>query len=393
MTVDGPRARLPVRARVLRLVLLALVVIALGPGTFLRTPTGTRSDRAVVTVTPVAERSGISGELEITGAWELTAPHGWFGGFSALVAKGSTGLIAGTDRGFLLDLDVSGEAPRAVPDSFRFVGISTRGRKEFVDLEALARDPASGTLWAAFENDNLVMRFAADGTRRIHAPPAIARWGKNSGPETMERLADGRFLILSEGTESGGALDRPALLYPGDPVAGAAPLRFRFNCRAAYSPVDATEVPGGRVLILMRYVRYTIPAEFDAVIMIADPATIRADGQWRGEVIQRLQGPVFGENFEGIAYVPDPSDPAKGSIWLIADDNFSVFQRSLLLRFAWNEPGDALQRRAAVRARDEWERALNGVQSPLLICPPIDASGKAIPARPARQKVRPQPAP
>lgn len=366
-------------ARRWRMVLLAMVVASLAPGTFLRTETGLRGDPVKhIAIERVDLGPPPPGLLRLTGSWQMTSDHGWFGGFSALVAGPGRSLVAGTDRGFLLGLDLGGSEPRAIPGSFRFVGVSTRGRKEYVDMEAITRDPATGAMWASFENDNLVMRFDADGTRTIAAPQAMADWDANSGPETMERLADGRFLILSEGSEESGMVDRPALLFPRDPLAGDKPLAFRFSCRAAYSPVDATQLPDGRVLILMRQVRYTIPATFDAVIMVADPAAIRAGGQWRGEIIQHLEGAGFGENFEGIGFVADPVDPRKGSIWVVADDNFSVFQRSLLLRFALDESGADLQRRAALRAAQDWQGALNGVQSPLIICPKIGASGQTI---------------
>lgn len=362
-----------------RTALLGLVVIALAPGTFIRTDTGLRSDPVKnIAIDPIDLGPPPPGLLRLTGAWRMTSEHGWFGGFSSLVEGPGQTLIAATDRGFLLGLDLADNQPRAIPGSFRFVGVSTRGRKEYVDMEAITRDPSTGTLWASFENDNLIMRFAPDGTRRVYAPPEIAVWSESSGPETMERLADGRFLILSEGSENSGSSDRPALLYPRDPLGTGKPVTFRFNCQAAYSPVDAAQLPDGRMLILLRQVRYTIPATFDAVIMIADPAAIRAGGHWRGEVIQRLEGPGFGENFEGIGFMPDPLDPRKGSIWVVADDNFSIFQRSLLLRFALGESGASLQRRAAARAAADSQRALNSVQSPMAVCPMIEANGRPL---------------
>lgn len=320
-----------------RLLLLALVIIGLAPGTFVRTTTGVRSDVAVVTSTPVAPGEGLSGPLVLTGAWQLASAHGWFGGFSALVASGERGLITGSDRGWLLDLDLSDAAPQAVPGSFRFAGHRDQGRAELVDLEALARDPATGTLWAAFENRNLVERIAPDGTRSARRPPELRRWGANSGPETMERLADGRFLILAEGSEHQGMADRPALLFARDPVEPGRPLAFRFVSGADYAPVDATGLPDGRVLILLRRFEYALPTRFDTAIAVADPRKIEAGQAWRARVIQRLSRPDYGENFEGIAFVPDRADPRRGSVWLIADDNFSVFQRSLLLRFAWGD--------------------------------------------------------
>lgn len=318
-----------------RLVLLALVVLGLGPGTFLRTSTGTRGDAAQVVITPLVDRAGVAGALTLTGAWELRSPHGWFGGFSALVAAGGNGLIAGSDRGFLLELDLAGDAPRAVPGSFRFVGISTPGRDEVADLESLARDPADGTLWAGFESANLVMREGADGSRTSRAPAAMADWSQNSGPEAMERLADGRFLVLAEGRGWGGQTLHDGLLFARDPVEPGTPLTFGFAAPENYDPVDLALLPDGRVLILLRRVEYAIPARFDTAIAIADPRTIEAGKPWRGRVIQRLTGGVFADNFEGIAYVPSAGDPARGSLWLIADDNFSVFQRNLLVRFDW----------------------------------------------------------
>ena len=331
-----------VRARTIRWFLLALVAIGLAPGTFLRTPTALPGDPAVVTITALkTEVAGVTGSLEPTGIWELTAPHGRFGGFSALVAVGEDALIAGSDRGWLLDLDLSGPAPRAVPGSFRFVGRRLGPREELVDLESLARDPATGALWAGFENHNLIERFAADGTRTARAPAQMARWSRNSGAETMERLADGRFVLIAEGPERGSNTAHRALLFPGDPVEKDAPLAFRFLAPPDYDPVDATQLADGRVLILLRRVEYALPARFDTAIAMADPGRIRAGETWQGQILARLGGPLLGENFEGIAVLPDPDDPAREQVWLIADDNFSIFQRSLLVRFDWRPPSVA----------------------------------------------------
>lgn len=337
MKADGPRARPAARARWIRLALIAGVALGLAPGTVLRTTIGTRADPAVVTITPRPERAGVSGELALTGVWEMTSSHGWFGGFSALTAGQGQTLVAGSDRGFLLDIDLSGRAPQAVPRSFRYVGLSTGGRSEILDLESLARDPASGTLWAGFESYNLVVRFAADGSRKVRAPGAMAQWSENSGPETLARLADGRFLVIAEGAEDTDETLHQALLFPGDPVAKGKPLTFRFAAPAGYDPVDATQVPDGRVLILMRRVAYTLPAaRFDTAIAIADPRAIGKGKAWPAQVIARMEGGIFADNFEGIAFVASPEDPQRGAVWLVTDDNFSVFQRSLLIRFDWN---------------------------------------------------------
>lgn len=320
----------------LRWLLLAIVTLGLTPGTFLRSPIGARSDVAVVAIAPIAARDGVAGDLGLTGAWELTSSHAWFGGFSALVAGEGAALIAGTDRGWLLDIDLAGNTPRAVPGSYRFVGKRAGGRKEIVDLESLARDPATGTLWAGFEYDNVIARFPPDAASAWRAPPAMRRWSANSGAETMLRLTDGRFVVIAEGAEPGSDTVHQGLLFPRDPVEGVRPGKFAFIAPADYDPVDATQVPDGRVLILLRRVEYAIPARFDTAIAIADPRAIKPGAQWRADVIQRLNGGVFADNFEGLTFAPSAQDPARGSLWLIADDNFSGFQRSLLVRFAWD---------------------------------------------------------
>lgn len=330
-------------ARMRRLLLLCAVVLGLAPGTFLRTPTGLSWDKAVVSVTARAERDGASGPLRLTGVWELQSDHNWVGGFSALAPSsgpdGRAALIAGSDNGFRLDLDLADGAPRAVPDSFRFIGFRTRGRREYVDLESLTRDPATGTLWGGFEYFNLIIRYAPDGTRVVRAPPAMAGWSANSGSETMVRLADGRFLVIEEGSHEKGSRLHQALVFPGDPTAGGVPVIAYLAAPEDYSPVDAAQLPDGRLVILLRRVRYFLPARFDTAIMIADPRAIRAGGVLQGRIIERLEAGILADNFEGIAYVPAPGDPVRGSLWLISDNNFSVFQRSLLIRFDW--PGDA----------------------------------------------------
>jgi hypothetical protein len=321
--------------RATRLALALAVTLGLAPGTLVRTDTGLRSDPATITITPLALGTPPSGPMRLSGAWQIGSTHGWVGGFSALVAEGQTRLISASDRAFRLDIDIAGGNPRPVAGSFRFIGRRYRGRRELLDLESLARDPASGTLWAAYENHNLIERFAPDGTRQSIEPPEMKTWDDNSGPESMTRLSDGRFLVIAEEEVGDRPVYHPALLFPGDPVEGGAPTSFVLEGLDGFDPVDATQLPDGRVMILLRHVEYFIPARFTAAIAIADPATIRRDMPWRARIIQRLPGTLLAENFEGITFIPAPGDPQRGTIWLIADDNLSIFQRSLLVRFDW----------------------------------------------------------
>lgn len=331
-----------------RLFLICAIALGLAPGTWLRTHYDGPPEDIAITVIPLAQRDGVRGQFTISGVWQLTASSPFFGGFSALVNLGentdSGALLAGSDKGWTLDIPLRSGAPSQDGMEFVYYATLRNSFKEMTDLEAMARDPDTGTLWTSYEGFNAVQRDRIDGESARSAPNQMRRWSANSGPETMVRLGDGRFIILAEapegeGHQSAGRATRPGLLFESDPIEAPAPIAFRFSTPPKYSPVDATALPDGSVLILLRRLQITIPATFDAAIMRADPSEIEEGGVWSGEIIANLEGPLFGENFEGIAYVPGmpgaEDSPDTGAIYLISDDNLSMFQRSLLVRLEW----------------------------------------------------------
>ncbi|MFU7527032.1 esterase-like activity of phytase family protein [Qipengyuania sp. ASV99] len=321
----------------LRILLIGAVALGLAPGTFLRSQIDPDPADPGIAITALSDHNGITGTLEVTGLWQLRAKHPFFGGFSALVADDNGGLLAGSDRGWTLRIPVEGGEPSASAAEFSYFAQKRDSFEEMVDLEAMSRDPATGILWSAYENFNALQRDTPDGATARRAPPEMQGWSANSGPETMVRLAGGAFILLGEAPEQSGLSTRPGLLFASDPIDVLTPIQFRFRSPPGYSPVDATALPDGSVLILLRRVQISIPAVFDTAIMRADPAAITPGGEWSGEIIAQLSGPVLGENFEGIAYVAGES-----AIYLIADDNLSMFQRSLLLRLGWRAANSPL---------------------------------------------------
>ncbi len=333
---------------------LTICVLALGlaPGTWLRESITPPPGPTTIILTPLDERDRISGRLPVTGAWVLDSDHPDFGGISAMVHAGandqdaSEALILATDRGWMLRLPLAGGEPRGGRIELSHYVDELDLDSDWFDLEALARDPATGTLWSAYENVNSVVRDDFDnqnGSRHVgYKPTGMREWRINRGAETLVRLADGRFIALAEGAHDspGGTRTHAGLLFARDPVAEQAALQFRFNALPGFAPVDGTALPDGRVLILLRRVRYALPVRFDAAVMLANPAEIAGDDLWSGEIIARLRGSTYSENFEGIAFVPsDSQESAAGSIYIVSDDNFSVFQRTLLMRLAWPETG------------------------------------------------------
>ena len=330
---------MPLSRNSIRIALIAVVALCLAPGTWLRTPLDASTQMTGIAIESLAERGGVSGDLEVTGAWVMHAPHPFFGGFSALVDAGDEGLKLGSDRGWMLDLPLVDGEPVGAAAHFSYYAERRDSFEEMIDLEAMSRDPATGTLWTAYEAFNNIQRDDPDGNVVRRAPAEMEDWPRNSGSETMIRLGDGRFIVLGEASQ-GAHGDHPGLLFARDPIADTAPLSFRFEAPPGFDPVDGTALPDGSVLILLRRVQYTVPATFDGAILRADVADIAAGKAWTGEIVARFAGEVFGENFEGIAYLPG-ADGGEGAIWLVADDNLSMFQRNLLVRLRWKRGAPA----------------------------------------------------
>lgn len=320
-----------------RLIAIFLVALLAAPGTWLRSPPPPAVERPSpggwdLVLEPLRIANPEVGEARIVGAWVLDSAYPGFGGYSALVSLGGGRLFAASDTGRMLAFAPPGSAPTA-PEMERFAD-RWQPNKFLVDIEGMTREPDSGRIWIAYEGSNAIERFERDftGAKRIR-PAAMREWPGNTGPETLLRLADGRFLVISEsrGGWFGGA--HPALLFPSDPVEGAEPIRFAFDSSDGFRPVDAAELPDGRVALLLRRFDW-LPPGFKTRVIVADPAKIREGAGWTGRSIAEISagGPV--ENYEGIAAEPLADGAVR--LWLISDDNRSVFQRSQLLELRWD---------------------------------------------------------
>lgn len=319
--------------RSLRLALVLLVALGLAPGTFVRSP-DTRDWTEPVRLERLALPTFRSGPFRLEAGWQLTSANTAFGGWSALVAPPGE-LLLGSDRGALMRLArVDGSV--AEPRLIEFLH-QRQGPKYLSDLEALAIGPGDGRVWAAFENANRILRLSPVlSIEKAAQPTAMRNWSKRGGPESMTRLPDGRFLLLAEDPSDESGQGHSGLLYPGDPTeAGSVPMAFEFSGLTGFRPTDLAALPDGRVLILMRRVEFGLPPRFEGAILLADPAAIRPGETWSGQLVARLRPPFPTDNYEGLAVTVD----GRGArhIWLVSDDNFMRYQRTLLIRFRWEK--------------------------------------------------------
>lgn len=312
-----------------RLLPAALIFLTLGPvpGTVIRFPQEDLTQSAVAR--PLAFASEKSGGMRFVRGWHLVSPHDRFGGFSALACTAPGQFLLIGDNGYAtrLALDsrgaVSAVRIRALPT------IDGRpARKAAADTEAMFIDAASGKTWVTLEVVNQIWRLDA-GLSQIESrqPLPKPRWPRNRGAEAMARLVDGRTVLFSEDADHD-PRGREALIYTGDPAApGSAPIRFFYDSAGRGLVSDAATLPDGRILLVHR--RLGFDPVFTTILAIVDPADIAKDAVVRSRTIGRVPRPLA-ENYEGAAI---SVERGRTYLWLVADDNFNVWQRSLLLQF------------------------------------------------------------
>lgn len=325
------------RKRVLAALGIALLC---APGTWLRTEVATDLPRKIA-LTPIAPAAPLDeAGWDLGGIWHYsTEPDRYFGGFSALVALEKARLWAFSDRGvrFVFYPPDHREETAESRQLARQQVVERAMRGKLWDIESATHDPATGTYWLGYESTHAIQRFSVGNVfeeRRDLAP--LVDWTNNSGAEAMVRLSDGRFLVLGEGQDE-------ALIFPADPAQGGTPQTVPFVTPAeSYAVTDITQLPDGRLLLLMRNVAWGYPP-FESLIAIAPPPEKGSTAAWSPKVALRFDGIIPNENYEGIA-VRAPGDGSADSrveVWVISDDNFSVMQRTLLVKLLFDpDAGD-----------------------------------------------------
>jgi len=319
--------------RLVRLLFVVVAVIAVVPGWTGETRLPLLGRDARVVATPVAldpadpGRRGV-GRLVFLGGWHLTSPDRAFGGFSSIAVRGSRVTLlsdGGNLAGFTLGPDGAIVAPRF---GRLAAGPGTGWEKRDRDAEAMAVGP-DGTRWVGFESLPSIFRYAPDGRFEAAArPAAMRRWSVNGGIESLARLPDGRFVAIAEQSRRGEGRARPGLIFKRDPIAGRAPDGFRYLPPPGSSPSDAAALPDGGLLVVNR--RFRLPYHFSAELTLVPAGAIRPGATVRGAPVATLDTPVVHDNYEGVAVTRDGGDTI---VWLVSDDNESVLQRTLLLKF------------------------------------------------------------
>ena len=279
------------------------------------------------------------GALRYRGGLELASRDRRFGGLSALMvdADGNRALAL-TDKGHAVTLELIYDSEAGLAGIAGATIVALAGADAMPlsrrdgDAESLAPVGLDSAI-VAFEGHHRLWRYRrANGTiigppSPLPPPPGLGLAPNNGGIEALTVLADGRILAIAENLvyRSG-----PFVAWLGN---GRSWNRLAYRRSGEFKPTGATTLPSGDVLVLERY--FSILGGLAIRVMRVDPKQITRSAAIVGTEIARLEPPLTVDNFEGI-------DARRGEsgetlIYLVADDNFQLVQRNLLLMFALDD--------------------------------------------------------
>ena len=280
------------------------------------------------------------GRLHFRGGLVLIADTKLFGGISGLEVLEDHRLVAVTDNAAWLEarivLDNSGaliDITEARMTSMRDETAALFTSKKSGDAEALTQLP-DGRFAVAFEQTQSIRIYDLDCagpfSAAVKGPPLaeIEHLPGNNGLEALAADETGALIVGAEGRGGTTPLWR-APLEGTSPISPAA----YYPLASGFSLTSLDRLPDGNFVALERF--YAPLTGMRARITTFSADALKAGGVLNVTELARLASPVPVSNFEGIAAVRMNNDVTR--LYIISDDNFSLFQRTLLYAFDWEQ--------------------------------------------------------
>lgn len=275
------------------------------------------------------------GKLLFLGGFELSSDDPRFGGLSGLdVSPDGARLYAVSDQGYWITANLAHDADGrlAAAGPWRSVPLLTpTGHTVNLlqqDAEGLVRNP-DGSFLVSFEGTHRIWRYPSDLSappRPTPTPPGLAKAPLNRGLEAITVLADGTVFCVTEDHDNEDDSLKGWLMKNG--VAQA----VSYVPADGFSPTGLATLPDGDVLLLER--QFDLVRKHARVVRI-EKAALTAGAKVRGGAVADLRRPLPLDNFEGLAVRRDAE--GRTLLYLVSDDNFLPFQRTLLLQFRLSE--------------------------------------------------------
>lgn len=284
------------------------------------------------------------GKLVFRGGLNLFGEQRFFGGYSGLALDPSgRGLLAVSDAGTWLraKLDYDGRKPKGLSEASIGPILGRNGKplaaireRDSEGLTLLAGDTAKGVAYVSFENAHRIDRYPftrdrfgpPDGT--IKLPADSKRMDGNRGFEAIALIPSGALkgtlVAFSERLPDGkGNLK-------GWMIGGPRPGPIALKSIAGFDITDIAPLPDGGLVLLERRFRYSEGVKM-RIRRIAEK-DLKPGAAIAGEILLTAEDNLNIDNMEAIAAHRGAS--GETVLTLMSDNNFSAFQRTLLMQFA-----------------------------------------------------------
>ncbi|HEY0291873.1 MAG TPA: esterase-like activity of phytase family protein [Hansschlegelia sp.] len=279
---------------------------------------------------------GAYGHLIFLGGLQISSSDPDFGGLSGLRLGGDgRSFTAISDRGnwFHGALAYEGTRLAGVSEVTRSPTPGRDGKplagRRGLDTEAL--EIQGRTAWVSSERVTWLTRYALrpDGLPQgrgvaVRLPGIAIKAPRNEGYEAIAALPSGGVVLVGEKFLDDNGDNRAFV------VGIAAPYAFAVRRTDDFSPTDLTQLPGGGFALLER--RWRPPFSLTVRIRRLAGSDIKPGAIIDGPVLMEATLAQAIDNFEGIS--AHRSAGGRTVLTLVSDDNFSIFQRTLLMQFA-----------------------------------------------------------
>ncbi|MEH0075688.1 esterase-like activity of phytase family protein [Pannonibacter sp. Pt2] len=286
------------------------------------------------------------GKLSFLGGLDLTLPAKKYGGISALIAlEGGGSYLAVTDdaRWIAFELQQDGNGtPLAITSARSAQALDPKGailqKSKAWDTEGmtLGINGKRTELFVSVERVNRIYRFAwplttgkAKALSQVETPAGFRKLRGNKGPEALAGSAlssplKGGLVAIGERNPDAAKNTLPGFII-GGPLAGS----FEIERSGDYDATDAEFLPGGDLLLLER--RFNMQDWIGMRLRRFKASEIRPGAKLKGEILLEA-GPSHDiDNMEALAVHQDAGGHTV--LTLMSDNNRSLMQRTLLLRF------------------------------------------------------------
>ena len=289
------------------------------------------------------------GRLTYLGGFEMWSKTRHFGALSGILSRdGGDRILAVTDNGFWLDARIEQDdmsRPTGISNVRLAPMLNAKGRAisggHDADAEAIViqGDTKNPRLLVAFERNHRIDAYSLDlksflsRPKRLRAPGAIRRLRHNRGLEALAIAPKtcpmpGAVIAIAERARNK-AKDTPAWI-----IGGPRPGMFRIKLKGDYGVTDAAFLPDGDLLVLER--KFNFAEGVGMRLRRISCSALRPGRVADGTVLIEADFGYQIDNMEGLAVHTD----RRGNVILtiVSDDNRSILQRSLFLRFRLSGP-------------------------------------------------------